>query len=128
VCFLKKKEGGERERGRRRKGVTGLPLETDPSHFGPCGLQSTLVTNTLLDKCILFRPLIGTLCQKALKVCIDPIINCCSKSRVRHVCSAVSYRTRFRNRRLFYSMTRSYKEVIRRELYNGIVAYCASVN
>jgi hypothetical protein len=53
---------------------------------------------------------------------------CCSKSRVRHVCSAVSYRTRFRNRRHFYS----YDEVIRgshtRRSYDVMVACCASVN
>jgi hypothetical protein len=44
--FLKKEEEKERgrerrrrkRRRRRRKGTT-LPLETDPSHFGPCDLQ-----------------------------------------------------------------------------------------
>jgi hypothetical protein len=34
-----------------------------------------LVTNKVLDKFILFRPLIGTLCQKVPKVYIDLIIN-----------------------------------------------------
>jgi hypothetical protein len=42
-------------------------------------LEKTLVLergiNTLLDKCILFSLLIGTLCQKASKVCIDLINN-----------------------------------------------------
>jgi hypothetical protein len=37
-----------------------------------CSLRGT---NTLLDKCILFRPLISILCQKAPKVYIDLIIN-----------------------------------------------------
>jgi hypothetical protein len=72
VCFLKKEEEREGERRRRRKRGTSLPLKTDPSHFGPSDLRGT---NTLLDKYILFRPLIGTLCQKALKVHIDLIIN-----------------------------------------------------
>ena len=81
MSFLKKEEEKEEERegGRRtrRKRGTSLLLEIDPSHFGPCDvrLQSTLATNTLLDKFILFRLLINTLYQKAPKVCIDLIIN-----------------------------------------------------
>jgi hypothetical protein len=53
-------------------------FETDPSCLTLVIYKSTVVfikslklalaTNTLLDKYVLFRPLIGTLCQKAPKV------------------------------------------------------------
>jgi hypothetical protein len=72
VFFKEGRKERGRERRRRRKRGTSFPLKTDASHFGPCDLRGT---NTLLDKYILFRPLIGTLCRKALKVHIDLIIN-----------------------------------------------------
>ena len=85
LCFLKKRERKREEEEEGREGHqrgTSCPLETAPGYLALVIykiLEKTLILlggiNTLLDKCILFGLLISTLCQKALKVCIDLINN-----------------------------------------------------
>jgi hypothetical protein len=70
------KEEGERGRGEREeeeeeeegRGALASPLKQILAILA-------LVANKVLDKFILFRPLIGTFYQKAPKVCIDLIIH-----------------------------------------------------
>jgi hypothetical protein len=70
MCFLKKREG-EREEEEEGRGALTSPLKqilfiSAPVIYKIFGKTLVLYggTNTLLDKCILFRSLIGTLCQK----------------------------------------------------------------
>ena len=81
MCFLKKREG-EREEEEEGRGALTSPLKqilfiSAPVIYKIFGKTLVLYggTNTLLDKYIPFRPLISTLCQKALQVCIDLINN-----------------------------------------------------
>jgi hypothetical protein len=59
---------GEREEEEEGRGALASPLKQILAILA-------LVANKVLDKFILFRPLIGTFYQKAPKVCIDLIIN-----------------------------------------------------